>query len=678
MNAPTTRTAIDGAVYIPVNLLAPSPTNPRKKFDSASLEELAGSLKRHGQIAPIVARPHPAGTPDWLAQQGRPLYEIVAGERRWRAAGLAAMTHVMVMVRDMTDFEVIEVQVIENLQREDLDPLDEANGYRALLSKGNTLQGYGSVDELAARIGKSRRYVYNRLKLIDLCPAGKAALAEGTLAVGIAQLVAALPDQDQQAKAVERMLIGYGGEPFTYRTALDFLTRNYMLRLEKARFDIKATYTTAGPCGACNKRSGAHADLFADATGGDMCQDAKCFEAKEEEAHAAEIAAATAAGYQVLTKDQARAIFPNPRGGAPIGHRVLDEPCPELTESKHKLRDLLGSKFRPILALDHPVTETVIYVAPEMQVRKALAAKDLLKGGLATDPADWAGGQARKGKDAAADEPPPSAQASHGAAPSAAPAAAAPVGKPWTPDQLQEETARRAGKLFGPTLFKALHQALVARDELPLAALLAMVRRQVLDLTLEATWLLYDVRGWDRPDADARRSIMDDVDVRLQACSGRELGELLIEAQLLAEDLSDCDVGCPADLNYTDVADLAEALQVDMDAIDDQVVAEAGTQIQAEQQERIKAAGDTKRDKMLPASPGAPRAGKAPVKYRCSASGETWSGRGLMPKWLKVKMEAGAVLTDFEVKPTSADADTSEATAAFVGTDADETEEDPA
>ena len=141
------RAQIDGAKYIPINLLQPSPTNPRKHFDQAKLEELAASIRKIGQIQPILVRPRDG------ARRGEALYEIVAGERRFRASKLAAQEHIQAIVRDMSDHEVLELQLIENLQREDLTALEEADGYHAVLQKSGRLMGL-TVDELAARIGR--------------------------------------------------------------------------------------------------------------------------------------------------------------------------------------------------------------------------------------------------------------------------------------------------------------------------------------------------------------------------------------------------------------------------------------------------------------------------------------------------------------------------------------------
>src|SRR5688572_24440507 len=134
--------------------IQPSPLNPRKAFDKAKLEELAATMRNGvGVIEPLVVRPRPE----------RNCYELVAGERRWRAAGLAELAQVPVMVRELTDAQVLEIMVIENNQREDITALEEARGFRQLLKLGKL-----DVDTLAERLGRSKKYVYDRVKLLDL------------------------------------------------------------------------------------------------------------------------------------------------------------------------------------------------------------------------------------------------------------------------------------------------------------------------------------------------------------------------------------------------------------------------------------------------------------------------------------------------------------------------------
>lgn len=165
--------------------LAPSPTNPRKTFDDAKLEELARSIASVGVLEPLIVRAH---------QNGEGVrYEIVAGERRFRAATLAQIETVPCMVRELDDVQVLEIQAIENLQRDDVHPLEEAEGYAALMKAA----GY-DVDEIAAKIGRSGRYVYDRIKLLQLIPAVRKVFVDGEITAGHAILLARLSKADQK------------------------------------------------------------------------------------------------------------------------------------------------------------------------------------------------------------------------------------------------------------------------------------------------------------------------------------------------------------------------------------------------------------------------------------------------------------------------------------------------
>ena len=139
-----------------VHTLASSPTNPRKTFGPAQMAELVQSVREHGILTPILVRCWPAS----LAWTGAdmPFFEVVAGERRFRAARVAGLTLMPALVRDLSDAQVLEIQVIENLQRADLHPLEEADGYQHMMAS----HGY-TADMIAAKIGKSRSYIFGRL-----------------------------------------------------------------------------------------------------------------------------------------------------------------------------------------------------------------------------------------------------------------------------------------------------------------------------------------------------------------------------------------------------------------------------------------------------------------------------------------------------------------------------------
>lgn len=306
------------AQYVHPHDLAPSPTNPRKTFPADKIAEMAESIRRHGILQPILVRPLPG-------EPGR--YEIIAGERRWRAAQLAERALVPVLIRHLSDQETVEFQVIENLHREDLHPLEEAEGYELLMQR----HAY-SAEELAAKIGKSKAYVYARLKLTALCDAARVAFREGKLSASTALLVARIPGAALQAQYLESIVNAWNG-PMSTRDAARVAQNHYMLRLAEAGFDTTLAGLLAGatPCTTCPKRSGNQPELFADVASADVCTDPDCFAAKREAWVARQRADAEAAGRAVLTGKQAEDIVPSwantPTTRSESGYLALDAPC---------------------------------------------------------------------------------------------------------------------------------------------------------------------------------------------------------------------------------------------------------------------------------------------------------------------------------------------------------------
>lgn len=183
-------------MQLPVDSLHPSKTNPRKAFSKEELEELARSIQSEGILQPLVVRPAGPG-----------MAEIVTGERRWRAAQLAKLESVACIVRELDDAAALDAQIAENLQRQDITPLEEAAAYRARLKAAGDSGHKMSVDQLAERIGKSRRYVYDKLQLLDLGAAAKRALEAGKISAAYAsELVRLNPEMQEQALEV----IGFG------------------------------------------------------------------------------------------------------------------------------------------------------------------------------------------------------------------------------------------------------------------------------------------------------------------------------------------------------------------------------------------------------------------------------------------------------------------------------------
>lgn len=185
------------SMEIPLDQLHASKTNPRKHFDKDALAELASSVKSHGVMQPILVRPHPSRRPDEVSEIA---FEIVAGERRYRAAKLAGLASIPAIVRELTDVQTLEMQVIENLQRSDLHPLEEAEGYEQLMKLHKQ-----TADELAVKVGKSKGYVYARIKLLALSPAARKAFYDGDLVPSVATFIARIPGHALQDKALKEV-----------------------------------------------------------------------------------------------------------------------------------------------------------------------------------------------------------------------------------------------------------------------------------------------------------------------------------------------------------------------------------------------------------------------------------------------------------------------------------------
>lgn len=176
--------------YVPVSRLEPRQGQPRTFFDEVSLRELADSIAEHGVLQPLTVRPLTDG-----------YYQIIAGERRWRAARLAGLDQVPVRIFSADDRKTAELALIENLQREDLNPLEEARGYRDLMI------GYGlTQEETAAVVGKSRSVVANAIRLLNLPDEIQAMLEDGSLAPGAARALLAIPEGKAQREAAEKVV----------------------------------------------------------------------------------------------------------------------------------------------------------------------------------------------------------------------------------------------------------------------------------------------------------------------------------------------------------------------------------------------------------------------------------------------------------------------------------------
>ena len=173
---------------VPIEYVRPNPRNPRRNFSEAELDDLAASIKERGIIQPVVVRSI-AGAKD--------AYEIIAGERRWRAAQRAGLHDVPIVLFEVSDSEALELAIIENVQRTDLNPLEEAGGYQALASEYDH-----SHDDIAKIVGKSRSHVTNTLRLLKLPEPVKAYIHAGKITAGAARMLIGASDPEEMAREI--------------------------------------------------------------------------------------------------------------------------------------------------------------------------------------------------------------------------------------------------------------------------------------------------------------------------------------------------------------------------------------------------------------------------------------------------------------------------------------------
>lgn len=336
---------------IPLAKLKLSPTvaqrERRAHFDADGIAELAESIKNVGMLAPIIARPwhSPVGLNHLVTD---PDFEIVAGERRYLAAKKAGLEQVPVTVRDLTDEQLLEVQLVENLQREDLHELAEAEGYEGLAKLGHT------VDEMADKVGKSKATVYARMKLLALCKEARKAFYDGKLTSSTALLLARIPGEQLQKEALKAITTPrWSGDAMSVREASKHVHDNYMLRLGSAGFKTEdATLVpAAGACGACPKRTGNQPELFGDVKGADVCTDPTCFKAKLA-AHAGRaIAEAEKSGQTVIAGAAVKKVAPYGLDSQLTGYVRLDDH--DYSSPKNRTyRQILGKDFTPTLLHD--------------------------------------------------------------------------------------------------------------------------------------------------------------------------------------------------------------------------------------------------------------------------------------------------------------------------------------
>jgi ParB family transcriptional regulator, chromosome partitioning protein len=272
--------AVSSVQDIPLDRIRESNSNPRRAFDEGKLREFAENIKVHGVLQAILVRPAPDGVDG--------TYELVAGARRFRASRLAGKDTIPSTVRNLTDAECREIQLIENLQRADIHELDEGIGYRALME---LKPDFYTVETIATQVAKSPSYVKGRISLADLIPAAQTAFYEGKLTVAHALELARLQPADQERALMEcfpghrstaSILKDRKAEATTVRQLRDWIDREIHLDLKNAPFDVSDAnlLPAAGPCVTCPKRTGNNPLLFPEVRNKSVCTDPACYRTK--------------------------------------------------------------------------------------------------------------------------------------------------------------------------------------------------------------------------------------------------------------------------------------------------------------------------------------------------------------------------------------------------------------
>lgn len=356
----------------------PGPYQPRKRFPEAALAELAASIKALGVMQPILVRPAPGADLDTADFR----MEIVAGERRWRASQIAGETEIPFILRDLTTGQVLQMQMIENVQREDLHPLDEAHGYDLLMHPPEGEQPM-SLEQVAEVCGKSVSHVRSTVTLCLLVPAARDLFEQGVLSKAIALRLASMPPtiQPRALDAITKAQANQGGKPLTANQAGELLAAKFMLQLKHAPFSVESAdlLPAAGACRACPKRTGANPDLFADVPSADTCTDPDCYDAKVAANNVLRVNGARQMGQQVLEGQDALALLKlGPQSDALGGDYIyLDKPAPELCTDPAPLAKALKG-YTPKVLILHPTQHTLRPIATVHTVRELLDERGLL------------------------------------------------------------------------------------------------------------------------------------------------------------------------------------------------------------------------------------------------------------------------------------------------------------
>ncbi len=619
----------------PIAMLFPSPTNPRTRFEVEDLATLSESITAHGVLQPLLCRPLPGGEAGTL--------EIVCGERRYRSARMAALAEIPVLVRELSDEDVLRIQLIENLQRVDLSPLEEAEGYARL-------QGIGMTPEqIGQSIGKSRSYVYGQIKLLNLGDAGRAALADGTIDASRALLLARIPLKHLQDKALADITEGYDG-PLSYRKAAQLIQSRYMLRLAAARFPTadESLVATCGACHACAKRTGNQTALFPDVDDADVCTDPDCFEAKNKAFADRVLTQAKAREQKVIEGDAAKKIRPSEYSSMRGDYVELDKQLYGEHQGK-TLRDLAGDDApAPALLVDPADSTHLIEIVPRATIAEHLKAKGVKLPYELTEPA-----------------------------------------KASKASQREKEQAKKAND-FRARLFDAIRSHLTQHAYDPFLgitqrpAMLIVARAAFEHIGQDSRSRLAQLWIGPREKGQDAHEITRALDERIESLDAEDLMRLALECSAVG------DLAVPgycADHEPKKMLALATLCGIDVEAIKHPELAEAKkAKTKAKPAAKKPSppstaarAGGSSREKAAraagskPAVRGKDRAPAKPAKKQRTSSadekparssqfaieikyrnpdddGQTWTGRGKKPLWVSAWLAKGGTLEEIEAK----------------------------
>lgn len=352
-----------------------SPYNPRKRF--TGIEELAASIRVHGLLQSILVRRLPEGRDA--------AYEVVFGARRFRAAQLAGLEVIRARVVDIDENAAAELRVTENNQREDLHPLEEAEGFVHLLADGHT------TGSLAEMLGRDLSYVQKRLRLLELEPECREAFLGDRMPFGVALVIARVPYRAGQLEALKALVPPAADESrpdrddsetvATTRAAQAWVRHNLMLRLADAQFPVTDAELVpdVGACTRCPKNTSQSPALFAEAVSDDaLCTDPECWRSKNDAVFAQRAAEAEAEGVRVLSREEAAEAFAGGWGGG-TGYRsslVALSQHPGTVGAHAVKAETLGEALRehdvPRVLAQHPETKALVELVPRDAAHKAL------------------------------------------------------------------------------------------------------------------------------------------------------------------------------------------------------------------------------------------------------------------------------------------------------------------